>query len=1417
MRLMIPALLVSTLVFTNLNAAENRPNVLLIFTDDQSDRTVSCYPNAHSWVNTPNIDKLAREGVRFNSIYMAPFCVPARITLMTGNYPHSARGSFEQELKGDELREEIRQHPFWPQRLRKSGYHTGMIGKWHIYSRLPAVRTDWDYAAYWHKKMVNAYYYGQKISINGAKPVDLNGYSVDRHTDLAIEYIDARAKADRPWYLWLCYSSPHSPQTPAKRHQGKLANENDVPIPASFKTPRVGKPNYVRNKPTPKEDSVQSLVRRYHECIMSIDENVGRLTDALRKSGQLENTVVIFTSDQGLAMGHHGHVKKKNAPYDATLHSPLIFRYPKQFPAGAVCDEPVCGPDLVQTMHELCGIKPRKTMDGESLVPLLKRPGSELKRDVMLMTNTRTSFAEKIPAGVKRRNREAIELNEMPMWTMIRHEQFKYATYMGSGFEEVYDLENDPDELKNLAVTEDYAGLLSKLRRKAARALADTQSGFEAGHFIDYFPHLKKELNREQRKFEAAEAFDYSNPILFRTDFSSGRFDKLKISEDDNYAILKQSPERLTIVNAPDSPAGSKAARFTIPNSPGAFRTEIALPHEKGHQERWYSARIYVPADWRHGPNDEGDIVMQWHAIPGNWRATFPNLGIEIKRGKWAAQTSSGSPQKGPARKTIEIGEVEPGKWVRWIIHAKWSAGDDGRIRIWKDGKLTVDERGPNVYSTIGVEYTPYFKTGLYHARWKSQPDADAKTQSPTDRPAKTVYVKDIVVADKRADRKTVANVFAAAAAAESTVTQTRPNFLWLTIEDTSAFEFGCYGHPRAKTPNIDRLASRGVRYLNAWSNGPQCSTARSTLITGCYATTWNMDQHSFKWKQPADIPLYPPLLRAAGYYCTNNKKTHYNIDIDEEAIWDECHRHATYLSPKRKAGQPFFAIFNSAQTHMSRLTSVRVDGRRDFSAAGLDPAKLKLPPHAPDLPEVRSDYAFHLEGVQDVDRWVGIHLDTLKKEGLEEDTIVFSYSDHGGCLPRGKGWAYATGLHVPLVIYVPEKWQKQMGVKPGTVSDELVSFVDFAPTILSMIGKDTPDSMQGRAFLGPKKRRPRKYQFGFATNGWKNYIPARTVTDGRYQYIRNYTPFRPDCLRNSFQWAMPSNLAWDNYVLNDGGAREEWTRVFRPLKTERLYDLRADPFTMNDLSNVAELQDKLAELRQQVSRHIRDTGDLGFIPPLCRRAIEPAYQWVRRKCYDLSALHEAAEVASDADRQSVGKLKGYLRSDRPEIRYWGASGFSTLAAKKTKVGCPTELINAMRDKNAQVAVAAVEAVALLGESDKALAVFNTLTKEEPNRKDANRWLTSNFNVRSQAYASLAMLALYQHTRPMVAGFFQQNWSDVASKEMPYDVRELQVNLGLARAEILYDFTPERQAVNTRIRPPRPLPFPAGTARQDDR
>lgn len=260
--------------------------------------------------------------------------------------------------------------------------------------------------------------------------------------------------------------------------------------------------------------------------------------------------------------------------------------------------------------------------------------------------------------------------------------------------------------------------------------------------------------------FSARQIFDYQQPVMFQDDFQSGLFGKWGLSENANYGILQATPERLSIVEAPGLANGKKAVRFTVPRAPDSFRAEISLPYEPGFQERWYGERLFIPNDWVFDPNRGADIVMQWHAIPGNWRATFPNLVIAVSNTHWVIRQSYGSAQIKPTRTEKKLAEpVQQGAWVSWVIHAKWSPRDDGLIQIWKDGKQVAELKGPNVYSTIGEEYTPYLKTGIYHPEWHMDKDGkrEAFDQEKPGVTTKVVYATDIKIGNEHAKYEDVA------------------------------------------------------------------------------------------------------------------------------------------------------------------------------------------------------------------------------------------------------------------------------------------------------------------------------------------------------------------------------------------------------------------------------------------------------------------------------------------------------------------------------------------------------------------------------------------------------------------------------------------------------------------------------------
>jgi len=255
-------------------------------------------------------------------------------------------------------------------------------------------------------------------------------------------------------------------------------------------------------------------------------------------------------------------------------------------------------------------------------------------------------------------------------------------------------------------------------------------------------------------KITAAKVFDFKQPVLFHEDFTLGKLHRWHLSVNDQYRLAEVKADHIEIVDAPLLPAGRKAVRMVVDRAPDSFRSEISLPHEEGFQERWYGERIFIPEEWVFDETPGNDIVMQWHAIPGNWTATYPNLEISVGNDRWFVRQSFGSPQTKPKRTNQKLdGAVKRGAWVSWVIHAKWSPKDDGLLQIWKDGTPVFERKGPNVYGTIGVDYTPYMKTGIYHPEWHLDTDAKRATFE-QEKPAATrkiVYVTDIKIGGEKA------------------------------------------------------------------------------------------------------------------------------------------------------------------------------------------------------------------------------------------------------------------------------------------------------------------------------------------------------------------------------------------------------------------------------------------------------------------------------------------------------------------------------------------------------------------------------------------------------------------------------------------------------------------------------------------
>lgn len=417
-----------------------------------------------------------------------------------------------------------------------------------------------------------------------------------------------------------------------------------------------------------------------------------------------------------------------------------------------------------------------------------------------------------------------------------------------------------------------------------------------------------------------------------------------------------------------------------------------------------------------------------------------------------------------------------------------------------------------------------------------------------------------------------------------------RPNVVWIVTEDFSP-NLGCYGDPDAITPNLDAFAKQGARFTRAFSHAPVCAPSRSGLITGQYPTT--LGSHHMRSKLTKTPPLFVDELRKAGYFVAWPGKTDFNFDppagwVDSTKDWTKN----PDLLPKDK---PFFAYFNIGVTHESQARATHFQYAKNTAwlkpDQRHDPAKVKLPPYYPDTWEVRNNVAVYHDNATAMDYTVGDILKTLDDRKLSENTVVFFFGDHGTCLSRGKRWLYDSGTRVPLLVRWPGK------VEPGSVRDDLICFLDFAPTLLSLARAEVPKAMQGRVMLGDKTQPAPKYVFSARDRMDESYDRIRSVRGERYHYIRNFHPELPYAQWINYMDEMPIMRTWRRLAFE--GKLNDTQKLFmaRTKPKEELYDTAADPHEVKNLAEAKDHQAVLSEMRAALDQWIKDTKDQGEVP----------------------------------------------------------------------------------------------------------------------------------------------------------------------------------------------------------------------------
>lgn len=496
-----------------------------------------------------------------------------------------------------------------------------------------------------------------------------------------------------------------------------------------------------------------------------------------------------------------------------------------------------------------------------------------------------------------------------------------------------------------------------------------------------------------------------------------------------------------------------------------------------------------------------------------------------------------------------------------------------------------------------------------------------------------------------------------------------QPNILWITMEDTSPHFIGCYGNKNAKTPNIDRLAGEGVRFTNAFANAPVCSSARSTIITGAANETMGLGNHRSNFPLPDHVKGFPTFLKQQGWYTSNNVKTDYCTSDSKRLTkesWHESSKNAGWWN--RKPGQPFFSVFNHTQSHQSYTMTNPYRWYQEFVIRELEKEKIveenefELPPYFRDSPEMRKNFARVYNSISLADKNIGLLLDSLHRDGLLEETIIFIYADHGEAIPRGKSGSVGIGYKVPFIVWFPDKYKHLSPWKTGAVCDELISFDDLGPTVLSLAGIKAPEYMTGRPFLGKFRENPRPYVFASRNRIDETPGLVRSITDGHYMYTKVFTPQFPELEYQKY--ADVSDLVQlirkDYREGNLNGIQSEMLE--NRTTTDYLYDLQADPWKLHNLAGERKHKQKLQRMKSALYDRIIEMRDAMFLPEYFIDQLSKTttpFEFRYTEQYNLAEILKTADLAGSG--QSAGQLAEKLQSTDRMVVYWSLMGLQAL------------------------------------------------------------------------------------------------------------------------------------------------------------
>jgi len=577
-----------------------------------------------------------------------------------------------------------------------------------------------------------------------------------------------------------------------------------------------------------------------------------------------------------------------------------------------------------------------------------------------------------------------------------------------------------------------------------------------------------------------------------------------------------------------------------------------------------------------------------------------------------------------------------------------------------------------------------------------------------------------------------------------------RPNIIWLVAEDISPV-LGCYGYPLAKTPNIDQIAANGLRFDKAYATAPICAPSRSCLMSGLYATSLGTQHLRCEIPFPDQLKTLPEYLSAAGYFTSNRNKTDYNFD--PEGRWEHWSGSYAPWRHRENEDQPFFSFINVGPSHEG---SVNGDSRYLESIDGLpeenlvNPAEVEVPPYYPDNEQSREVWARYYNVLQALDKNVGVVLDSLAADGLTEETIIFFFGDHGFGLPRYKRWLYQTGLQVPLLVSVPEKFRDLIPGTPGSSTDQLVSFVDFRATALNLAGVDIPETMEGQPFLGKSLPAAREYVFGARDRADDMYEMSRAALNDRYIYIRHYMPHLPyiqsgyiySDVKFGFRTLRAAKIA--------GELNEEQQKLWETKPVEELYDLQADPQELNNIADNADYAGIKDQLKDQLEQWMVEHKDFGLLPEaeyMLRSQGSSPYQYARNgDQFNAGGILAAAEMVGTA---SQSDCTAKLADPDSGVRYWAT--MSLMQFETLEPPAVNALMGTLNDASPSVQINAAEALGRRGHYPQAVETLGKWVQDD------RPW------VAMQAARSIQLIG--DEARPLIPVMYQVLEKNLGTEE----------------------------------------------------